>query len=1427
MKNLIKNWIVIPTIFVIIAVLIFGNNFYNAQKTDAEVLTWTQVANNVGSTATASILSSNGKIYAGTYDGSGTIGTRLFSSSNGTDWTQVNSDGFGVVANRSTYSLIEFDGAIFAGVSNAAGGLIYRCDLTTDCDQAVNWAAATDPGLSNVNNIEISSLVEYDGYIFAGTRNLVTGAEVWSCQSIVSDCNIQANWSRVDGASGFGDANNVSAASMATFNNALYVGTGRVPGSPTSEVWYCTSCKGVDWNVSNNNGFGDNNQTVQSLVVYDNQLYAGTEKSGGIQSAELWRTSDGTNPANWAQVGADGFGATAVSRTFQSMLVNRDALYVGTGRDDAGTRIWMSIDGATFEQINESGFGNANINSTYGLIALNNYLYSANGNIAGGSVVGSVYRTSLNPAITAGSVTASQVTDGTGRVNISFTLSDPDYNNSRAKVEYSLDNGATWPGKATLSTTDADTTATFGDPKIDNSTAYQVGTAAGYITTSSGANTVNVVWNSKLDAPGANTNNAMIRVTPNDLLYDGTAVSSASFSLDNVAPVISNVTVSPTCGKRNTDLSITVSIDGTQSENPSVTVDGNSATTNNAQAGAESIRYSYRVLGTETQGSDPVVANARDSAGNTSTKSTTVTLDFNAPVITANPDGGAFNSLINVTLTANEQVGKIRYTTNGDDPTVNGTTYRGAIPIDSNTTLKFYAFDTCGNTSDVKTEIYVFDFVAPHTSANPPGGIYENPQAVELTSDKPATIYFTTDGTEPTENSNVYNGRILISENTTLKFFGIDEAGNREATVNTEVYVISSTSPFISLTKTYSISAISAGTSGSGSSMLKKATSVVSNFNVKSKFSLILFIVIAFWLIVSSIYFIFTFFKNRARISKTFSYLFKKQKVFCGTVTIIIAFCLIIELFIGYGTRAASVSRGDFINYRIDYINQGAKSTADLRIVDSISSSTTYITGSINVNGVGRSDSRDNDNADYNETNPGAVTVDIGVVDPNNSGFIEFQVQVNSDVPFGTVISNKGIGSYNPGAIFTESNIVSNTVSSAAFGGPIIVKKEEKKPVVQPKEEEKNIEKEIEKVVGEKFVDNVIKIFDDVLNFLKNKDIQQIINNYVAPIITALTALGILAAIPFINSLLPYLAYLLQYLTHPVLFFGKRKRWGIVFDSLSKQPLDLAIVRLFNKNTKKLLATRITDVHGRYLFIVDPGDYYITVAKPYYIFPSKLTTEKTENTYIGETISVQSNNNQKEKGVIAFDIPLDPQEGYMQNPVNPSKVIATPIKTLSDLQTLPKEVIKNADNQLLKVRRQYKFNQFVAIVGPIIGLFCLIISPSILTAVLFVLDIILFFVFRRLAVKRMNSWGKTIDQSKHKALPKTIVRLFDNKYGRMLLADISKGDGRYGFLAGKDKYVLTSQKSGYELPQNKIEVQGGKEGVISQNLELKKVIKTF
>ena len=89
----------------------------------------------------------------------------------------------------------------------------------------------------------------------------------------------------------------------------------------------------------------------------------------------------------------------------------------------------------------------------------------------------------------------------------------------------------------------------------------------------------------------------------------------------------------------------------------------------------------------------------------------------------------------------------------------------------------------------------------------------------------------------------------------------------------------------------------------------------------------------------------------------------------------------------------------------------------------------------------------------------------------------------------------------------------------------------------------------------------------------------------------------------------------------------KREKWGVVYNSLTKLPVDLVIVRLFSIDTNRLVQSKVTDGQGRYSFVVNPGRYRLEVKKMNFTFPSLLLkdwqsdSEKTD-IYHGEQISV-------------------------------------------------------------------------------------------------------------------------------------------------------------------------------------------------------------
>ncbi len=90
-----------------------------------------------------------------------------------------------------------------------------------------------------------------------------------------------------------------------------------------------------------------------------------------------------------------------------------------------------------------------------------------------------------------------------------------------------------------------------------------------------------------------------------------------------------------------------------------------------------------------------------------------------------------------------------------------------------NLKINFIGEDAAGN----RSEMYIFDVNLPTVIASPPEGHYNEILYVTLTTFNDATIYYTTDGLNPTDHSSIYKLPIPITKTTTLKYFAVDLYG--------------------------------------------------------------------------------------------------------------------------------------------------------------------------------------------------------------------------------------------------------------------------------------------------------------------------------------------------------------------------------------------------------------------------------------------------------------------------------------------------------------------------------------------------------------------------------------------------------------------------------------------------------------------------
>ncbi|NLH50967.1 MAG: hypothetical protein GX444_20520 [Myxococcales bacterium] len=207
---------------------------------------------------------------------------------------------------------------------------------------------------------------------------------------------------------------------------------------------------------------------------------------------------------------------------------------------------------------------------------------------------------------------------------------------------------------------------------------------------------------------------------------------------------------------------------------------------------------------------------AVDEAGNIEpVRTETYTQDLTPPTTAIAPAAGVYGEPLTVTLTATDDIGDpantvtIYYSLDGVPPfpgapnTLAGPSPIADIPINSETTLGFFAMDSAGNLEVPQSAVYAIDTTGPSAVAEPRGGTYAGSQNVALTATDDyattVTLYYTTDGTLPVPGQgNTVSGAsplaVTVGDGLTLTFFARDELGH-DSPVYVETYCIDAAAP--------------------------------------------------------------------------------------------------------------------------------------------------------------------------------------------------------------------------------------------------------------------------------------------------------------------------------------------------------------------------------------------------------------------------------------------------------------------------------------------------------------------------------------------------------------------------------------------------------------------------------------------------------
>lgn len=266
-----------------------------------------------------------------------------------------------------------------------------------------------------------------------------------------------------------------------------------------------------------------------------------------------------------------------------------------------------------------------------------------------------------------------------------------------------------------------------------------------------------------------------------------------------------------------------------------------------------------------------------------------------------------------------------------------------------------------------------------------------------------------------------------------------------------------------------------------------------------------------------------------------------------------------------------------------------------------------------------------------------------------------------------------------------------------------------------------------------------------------------------------------------------------------LILLGLRKRvqpWGVVYDSITKQPLDPAYVVLQDLQGKEV-ATSITDLDGRFGFLVTPGVYRILANKTNYRSPSEKLLRKNkdalyEELYFGEVLTIG------EGDVITKNIPMDP-EAFDWN----------------EFAKRDKKLMKFYSRRALLVA---KISNAFFYLGGVVAISLYYFHPDKYNIVLLVLYVaILFF---HVIGFRAKPYGRIMDANNGMPLSFAVVRVFQEGGERELFHRIADEYGRYYCLLPKGRYYITIEKKQGDDEYKKVFTSGiidAKNGIINTN----------
>jgi hypothetical protein len=229
-------------------------------------------------------------------------------------------------------------------------------------------------------------------------------------------------------------------------------------------------------------------------------------------------------------------------------------------------------------------------------------------------------------------------------------------------------------------------------------------------------------------------------------------------------------------------------------------------------------------------------------------------------------------------------------------------------------------------------------------------------------------------------------------------------------------------------------------------------------------------------------------------------------------------------------------------------------------------------------------------------------------------------------------------------------------------------------------------------------------------------------------------------------------------------FRRKKKPFGYVYDSSTKEPVSNAVVRIYKG--EELVETTVTDSEGMFLSSLDTGEYRVKVKKGGYEFPSNLIKGNEDyplkNIYKGGLIE------RGESSDLVINIPLDRKD------LSEAKKLSTVFKSVVSVFLTMFNILLFAFGILLIIYTYYKYP------GSFSWYIVLLYIPA------------LYFLSKSIFSKS-SVYGKVVDENGKAVVGKEIF-LIDKEFDEVVGKRVTDERGRYRFVCRKGDYQLKMGK---------------------------------